>query len=68
MTAARARRTVVVLGGGVGEAGDLVMEPTRRSFDRTLPAAAHRPHPELRGTSLGNRAGMIGAADLARTP
>lgn len=59
---------VVVLGGGVGEAGDLVMEPTRRSFARTLPAAAHRPHPELRGTSLGNRAGMIGAADLARTP
>jgi glucokinase len=59
---------VVVVGGGVGEAGDLVMLPARRSFARTLPAATHRPHPELRVTSLGNRAGMIGAADLARTP
>ena len=59
---------VVVLGGGVAEAGDLVLEPARQAFARTLPAAAHRPHPELRPTSLGNRAGLIGAADLARTP
>jgi glucokinase len=59
---------VVVLGGGVAEAGDLVLEPARQAFARTLPAAAHRPRPELRPTSLGNRAGLIGAADLARTP
>ncbi|MGH3484252.1 MAG: ROK family glucokinase [Nocardioidaceae bacterium] len=59
---------VVVLGGGVAEAGDLLLEPARRAFARTLPAAAHRPQPLLRPTSLGNRAGMIGAADLARIP
>jgi glucokinase len=59
---------VVVLGGGVTEAGDLLLEPARRAFARTLPAAAHRPQPLLRPTSLGNRAGLIGAADLARIP
>jgi glucokinase len=59
---------VVVLGGGVAEAGDLIVEPARRAFARTLPAAAHRPAPKLRTTDLGNRAGLIGAADLARTP
>ena len=59
---------VVVLGGGVAEAGDLIVEPARRAFARTLPAAGHRPAPKLRTTDLGNRAGMIGAADLARTP
>jgi glucokinase len=59
---------VVVLGGGVTEAGDLLLKPARRAFARTLPAAAHRPQPLLRPTSLGNRAGLIGAADLARIP
>jgi glucokinase len=59
---------VIVLGGGVAEAGDLIVEPARRAFARTLPAAAHRPAPKLHTTDLGNRAGLIGAADLARTP
>lgn len=59
---------VVVLGGGVAEAGDPVVEPARAAFVRTLPAAGHRPVPDVRVTRLGNRAGMIGAADLARTP
>jgi len=59
---------VVVLGGGVAEAGDPVVAPARTAFARTLPAAAHRPAPDIRPTTLGNRAGMIGAADLARTP
>jgi glucokinase len=59
---------VVVLGGGVADAGDPIVEPARRAFARTLPAAAYRPAPDIRPTRLGNRAGLIGAADLARMP
>ncbi|MBA2560812.1 MAG: ROK family glucokinase [Propionibacteriales bacterium] len=57
---------VVVIGGGVSEAGDLLLAPIQRSFDDHLPAADNRPHLELRLATLGNEAGMIGAADLAR--
>jgi len=57
---------VVVIGGGVSAAGELLLEPAHRALVRTLPAATHRPNPELRLATLGNDAGMIGAADLAR--
>lgn len=57
---------VVVVGGGVAEAGDLVMNPLREAFDDTLPATDNRPHLEIRVASLGNEAALIGAADLAR--
>jgi glucokinase len=57
---------VVVIGGGVGEAGDLILAPIRKAIDDNLPAGASRPHPEVRVATLGNEAGMIGAADLAR--
>lgn len=57
---------VVVLGGGVSEAGDLLLEPTREAFRRQLPGRGHRPELEIRLAKLGNRAGMCGAADLAR--
>ena len=59
---------VVVIGGGVSEAGDLLMAPAQESFESHLPAAEHRPHLELRLATLGNEAGMIGVADLARGP
>jgi len=57
---------VVVIGGGVSAAGDLLLVPTHRALVRTLPAANRRSNPELRLAELGNGAGMIGAADLAR--
>ena len=58
---------VFVIGGGVADAGDLLLEPARRSFLRHLTGAGSRPHPEVRPALLGNDAGMVGAADLART-
>ncbi|MBA2446212.1 MAG: ROK family glucokinase [Nocardioidaceae bacterium] len=58
---------VVVIGGGVGEAGELLLGPVRQAFTSTLPAAEHRPHLQLRLATLGNEAGMIGVADLARS-
>jgi len=57
---------VVVLGGGVSEAGDLLLAPVQRSIDNHLPAGDNRPNLHLRTATLGNEAGLIGAADLAR--
>lgn len=58
--------TVVVLGGGVSEAGELLLGPTRPSLERQLSGRGRRPAPELRLAALGNDAGLIGAADLGR--
>jgi glucokinase len=57
---------VVVIGGGVSEAGDLLVEPLRATFERELTGRGFRPRAEIRLAQLGNRAGVIGAADLAR--
>jgi glucokinase len=57
---------VVVIGGGVSDAGDLLLDPIRGAFREHLTAREHRPEAEIRAATLGNRAGMIGAADLAR--
>lgn len=58
--------TVVVLGGGLSEAGELLLGPTRPALERELSGRGHRPPPELTLAVLGNDAGLIGAADLAR--
>jgi len=60
--------TVVVIGGGVSDAGDLLLQPIREAFGRLLTGRGHRPMAEIRQASLGNKAGMLGAADLARIP
>ncbi len=57
---------VVAIGGGVSEAGDLLLAPLREAFGTHLPGREHRPLAEIRRATLGNAAGMIGAADLAR--
>ncbi|GAA4968213.1 ROK family glucokinase [Kineococcus glutinatus] len=58
---------VVVVGGGVSAAGDLLLAPARESFAASLSGGGHRAPAPLRLAELGNDAGMIGAADLART-
>jgi len=57
---------VIVIGGGVAEVGDLVLEPARHAFKDRLSAFGHRPAAHIELASAGNDAGMIGAADLAR--
>lgn len=57
---------VVVIGGGVSAAGGLLVDPLRATFERELTGRGFRPRAEIRLASLGNRAGVIGAADLAR--
>lgn len=58
--------TVVVIGGGVSEAGDLLLDPIRAAFRSQLTGRGHRPELEIRQATLGNKAGMLGVADLAR--
>jgi glucokinase len=57
---------VFVVGGGVSEAGELLLAPARRAFEASLTGTGHRPVAQLRLASLGNAAGIVGAADLAR--
>jgi glucokinase len=56
---------VVVVGGGASEAGDLLLEPARAAFRRSVMAYDRRPDVPLRDAALGNDAGAIGAALLA---
>jgi glucokinase len=56
---------IIVLGGGLAEAGDLVLDPTRAAFTELVLAAEHRPPVPIVGAQLGERAGAIGAALLA---
>nr|WP_269327354.1 ROK family glucokinase [Kineosporia mesophila] len=58
---------VVVIGGGVAEVGDLLLEPARKAYTLHLSGGANRPHLQIRPALMGNDAGIIGAADLARS-
>ena len=55
-----------VIGGGVSEAGDLLLDPARAAFERALTGRGRRPLAEIRVAQLGADAGIVGAADLAR--
>ncbi len=57
---------LIVIGGGVGAAGDLLLDPARKAFADQLSARGHRPEAEIQIASMGNEAGIVGAADLAR--
>jgi glucokinase len=56
----------VLVGGGVSAAGELLLAPTREAFEEAIFAGSIHPPVEIRLATLGNRAGLIGAADLAR--
>ena len=58
----------IVLGGGMAESGSVLLEPTREAFANLLEGAHHRPQVPITTASLGERAGAIGAALLARAP
>ena len=59
--------TMVVIGGGVSEAGELLLGPAREVFKRSLTGRGYRPEAPIVAAQLGNDAGFIGAADLARS-
>ncbi len=56
----------IVLGGGLIEVGDLLLDPIRSQFGRLVEGGEHRPEVPILPATLGERAGAIGAALIAR--
>ena len=57
---------IYVIGGGLSEAGDWIIDPIREGFLNDLPARGFRPEAQIVTAQFTNQAGVIGAADLAR--
>jgi len=55
-----------VIGGGLVSAGDLLLRPTQVAFARLLEGTKNRPLVPVMYAELGDRAGAVGAALLAR--
>jgi glucokinase len=58
---------MVVIGGGLIRAGEVLMEPTRRAFAEMVEGYDARTGLVLRAAALGETAGAIGAALLGST-
>lgn len=54
-----------VIGGGVAQLGDDLLEPVRIAYETSLPGYGDRPVADFAIARLGNDAGLIGVADLA---
>ncbi|CAB4869019.1 unannotated protein [freshwater metagenome] len=57
---------IVVIGGGVSSAGELLLQPAREAFAARVIGAHYRELPPIVLAECGEDAAMIGAADLAR--
>jgi glucokinase len=57
---------LLVIGGGVSAAGDILLGPARAVLTESVVGAGHRDLPEVVRARFLNDAGVIGAADLAR--
>lgn len=57
---------ILVVGGGVVEAGDLLLGPTQRSYVDALAQRGRIAVADLAPAQMGNAAGVVGAGDLAR--
>ena len=57
----------IVVGGGAASARRLLTEPMQAAFEGALAARGHRPEPAISVAEMQNDAGLVGAADLART-
>ena len=59
--------TRFVIGGGLAEAGDVLIDPIRAAYLERAVAPEHRPAVEIVAAQLGEHAGAVGAALLAPT-
>lgn len=57
----------IVLGGGLGRAGEMLLEPSRRALAALVEGGGARDPVPVLGAGLGEQAGAIGAALAART-
>ena len=58
------RPDVVLIGGGISNAGDVLIGPVNDYVKKNVFAAKYAPGPPVRRAALGNDAGIIGAAML----
>ncbi len=56
---------LIVIGGGVSDADELLLDPAREALSHKLTGRGFRPEPPVVRAQLGTDAGFIGAADLA---
>jgi glucokinase len=57
---------VLVIGGGVIDAGELLMGPTEETYREQLAQRRRYTVADVKAAETGNTAGVLGAADLAR--
>ncbi|MDR0959858.1 MAG: ROK family protein [Propionibacteriaceae bacterium] len=57
---------LIVIGGGVSRAGELILAPARAAFAETLTGSGFRTPARIELAGLGSDAGLVGAAGLAR--
>ncbi|GAA1627421.1 ROK family glucokinase [Actinoplanes couchii] len=57
---------IMVIGGGVIDAGPLLMGPIERAYREQLANRNRFPVADVHAALMGNDAGVVGAADLAR--
>ena len=58
---------LIVIAGGLVELGPLLFDPLQASFMQHIEGAAYRPNIPIVPAELGERAGAVGAAVLARS-
>jgi glucokinase len=56
----------IVISGGLVELGEVLFDPLRRHFEGRIEGPDHRPNVVIVPAALGQQAGVIGAAALAR--
>jgi glucokinase len=59
--------TMIVLGGGVTKAGDLLMNPMRQALQEGVFTPEYLQHLEISLAKLGDQVGLVGALTLARS-
>jgi len=58
---------VFLIGGGVADAGEMLREPVEKAYLERLTGRGRRPFAKVLIAQLGGEAGIVGAADLARS-
>lgn len=58
---------LVIIGGGVSESAPLFLDAAREHYATVLTGAGHRPLARILTAALGDDAGLVGAALLARS-
>ncbi len=57
---------IFVIGGGVSDAREMLIDPARAAFGKTLTGRGYRAEARIVRAHLGPEAGLIGAADMSR--